>query len=385
MPRHSASSHHARPHDRPDGRRARRSRHVTGFGAVGAVLLLGVALGAPRSASAHEGHPEIRTVAEAMAERAAELRAARAKLPKDLWQTLEYPFDAPHRTVVDFFPGTMAADEGVDLGYQSLEMRRATHGMLRAALSPEGYLTATSIMALEDELRATGAWAGIRISDNYGVHLFGDPAGDVPWGWKFEGHHLSLNVTLAGGAVRTTPMFLGSNPAEVRVGPKAGLRVLAPLQDAGFAFLGSLTDAQRTAATQLTDVANEYIPRGGARTSAGAAGVAAADLTEAQRAALLAIVGAYAALLRPELAQAELDRVVAAGVERLRFEWRGAADRGERHYFRIDGPTVGIEFEAVIEDPAQGANHIHTIWHDPERDFGRDLLREHQAREHGGG
>lgn len=336
----------------------------------------------------HEDHGWFRSHPEL----AAELRdrvevvrtAVRPYLPRTK-QTLNYRLDDPERRVMDFFPGALAADRGVDVGLMQIQGRLATHSLLRTALSHGGYLQIQSIMSMEDFLRGQDVYSSIRDPGNYAVSIYGDPKGSGPWAWKFEGHHLSLNMTFSGDQIRTTPVFLGANPAEVRSGEKTGLRILAPHQDRAFRLLASLDDAQRTAAITKGSIGSAIVERGGAITPAGDGGLSAAEMTESQRGELLSVIAAYAGMMRGELAGSELERIQADGLENLRFQWRGGNDPSERHYYRIDGPSVVIEFDAVVDDPAVGANHVHAVWHDPSRDFGEDLLRAHYEQSHAEG
>lgn len=319
------------------------------------------------------------------ADLAAAARALAASLPANAPPpelALRQPFDATYRTYVDFFPGVMAPNGGAELGAMGLGSRRAAHALLAAGLSREGYLLATRIMSLEEELRALEPTTRTRNPTDYGFHVFGEPGGEAPWGVKIEGHHLSLNFTAHGGQVRGTPVFLGANPAEVRSGPYTGTRTLAPHGDLGLALVGALTPAQRAVAVGDQVASGQIIPRGGAPSVVGDGGLAARDMDPAQRATLRALIETYAHVLRPELAGEELARIDAAGFDGLQFRWLGPTVAGRRHYYRIEGQTVLIEFDRVADPGQNDANHIHTIWHDPERDFGLDLLREHYEHGH---
>jgi len=324
-------------------------------------------------------HPSL---AAELRDRAEAVRASvRPYLPRAK-QTLIYDLDDPERKVMDFFPGALAADRGVDLGLMQIQGRVATHSLLRTALSHGGYLQVQSIMSMEDLLRGQEVYSSIRDPGNYAVSIYGDPTGSGPWGWKFEGHHLSLNMTLSGGQIRSTPVFLGANPAEVRGGEKTGLRILASHQDRAFQLLSSLDESQRSATITKGSIGSEIVERGGAITPAVDGGLSGAEMTGSQRAMLLSVIAAYAGMMRGELATADLERIEADGLEKLRFQWRGGQNPSERHYYRIDGPSVVIEFDALVDDPAAGANHVHAVWHDPSRDFGEDLLRAHYEQSH---
>jgi hypothetical protein len=178
--------------------------------------------------------------------------------------------------------------------------------------------------------------------------------------------------------VATTPAFLGANPAEVPSGPRKGLRVLAVEEDLGRAFLASLTPAQREraviAATAPLDLVTEASRRAAL---ASFEGLPAAEMTPAQRAALMRLLGVYAHNFPDDIAHGHLDRIERAGVERLHFAWAGSAAPKQSHYYRIHGPTHLIEYDN------RGGDHIHTVFRDLQDDFGDSLLARHLQEGHG--
>jgi hypothetical protein len=231
-------------------------------------------------------------------------------------------------------------------------------------------------------LRQLETFGGLmRDPENYSVTVFGSPdSTGAPWGWRLEGHHLSLNFTLVPGKpVAVTPAFFGANPAEVRSGPLKGLRTLAREQDLGRALAQGMDAGQRRrmiiAAQSLGDIVSGP---GREESLASQAGLPAVDLAPAQRELLMQLVEEYARNMRPEVADEHLRRIREAGVERLHFAWAGPVDPGHAHYYRIHGPSVLIEFDNSQND----ANHIHSVWHDPRNVFGADLLRAHYERGH---
>jgi hypothetical protein len=199
---------------------------------------------------------------------------------------------------------------------------------------------------------------------------------------KFEGHHLSINVTLEGESFRGTPLFLGANPAEVRQGPRAGLRVLGAHEDLARRLLASFSDDQRARALDAEGAFRNTINPGRLADVTAPEGLRAAEMSSIQRAMLLEVVARYANTLRPSFAHEELARIEAAGQEQLHFLWQGSTTPDERHYYRIQGPTILIEYDVIADTPDGPANHVHALWRDPERDFGDDLLREHLEAAH---
>ncbi|HEU4369599.1 MAG TPA: DUF3500 domain-containing protein [Methylomirabilota bacterium] len=271
--------------------------------------------------------------------------------------------------------------EGLALKDMPAAARAAAHELMKASLSAAGYGKAVNVIRLEGVLRQLETFGALmRDPENYLVSVFGTPGLGAPWGWRLEGHHLLLNFTLVPGKpIAVTPAFLGANPAEVRSGSLAGLRTLAREQDLGRALAQGMDEAQRQrmviAAQSLGDIVSG--PGRGERLTS-PAGVPAAELGASQRERLVRLVEEYARNMRAEVADAELKRIHEAGLERLHFAWAGALEPGHAHYYRIHGPTVLIEFDNTQND----ANHIHSVWRDPRRDFGTDLLQSHYERGH---
>ena len=267
---------------------------------------------------------------------------------------------------------------GVPLKELSEKSREAAMKLLGAALSEKGKHTALEILTLEGVLRDLENNPGYRDPERYFVTMFGKP-GDATWAWKFEGHHLSLNYTVIDGEVAVTPMFFGSNPAEVRQGPHKGLRVLAAEEDHAMALARALID-DGMGEVVFSEKAPREILTGEERkaTALDPVGVAAADMPAKRREALMELIGIYLDRHHRVLAAAERKRIEAAGTDKIRFGWAGGTRRGEAWYYRIQGPTFLMEGANSQND----ANHIHTTWRAFDRDFGRDLLREHYLEDH---
>jgi len=190
-----------------------------------------------------------------------------------------------------------------------------------------------------------------------------------------EGHHLSLNFTLTGGdKISATPSFLGTNPAEVKEGPRKGLRVLAAEEDLARTLVKSLNDEQKKGAI-LTNVAPKEIITAAERKvkPLETAGISASTLTHGQSEMLMNLIKEYVQRHRPDVAEVDLKKIHHAGIEKIHFAWAGGLERGEGHYYRIQGPTFLMEYDNTQDNN----NHIHAVWRDFENDFGEDLLRRH--------
>ncbi|MGH9242587.1 MAG: DUF3500 domain-containing protein, partial [Vicinamibacterales bacterium] len=219
-----------------------------------------------------------------------------------------------------------------------------------------------------------------RDPNKYFFTVFGQPSATGNWGWRVEGHHISLHFLVAKGTVAaSTPSFAGSNPAEVRDGAEKGKRVLASLEDPGRALVMALDDKQRATAIINTTAPNEIVTNNTLDIKPlSPDGLKASAMTAAQRDLLTKVIDAYAGLMAPDVAAQRMAKIKAAGFENIAFAWAGPVERGALHYYRVQGPTFLIEFDNTQN---QG-NHVHSIWRDFNGDFGRDLLREHIKTAH---
>ena len=270
--------------------------------------------------------------------------------------------------------------EGLPLAKMNESQRQLARALLASGLSQHGLLQADSVMALERVLRAIEN-ADRRDETLYYFTVFGKPADTGAWGWRVEGHHLSVNFTIVDGHISATPNFVGSNPGEVRLpGPQLGQRVLAAEEDLGRALVLSLDNAQRGKAILSDQAPGDILTRNDHQAkSPGPDGISYAALTPAQQKCFQELVALYANRLRHDVADAELKKIADSGWDRLSFAWAGSIKRGEGHYYRIQSPEFVIEYD----NTQNNANHVHTVWRVYAGDFGRDLLQEHYRAEHG--
>ncbi len=294
-----------------------------------------------------------------------------------------FAFDDAERTNWHFVPNRYP---GVELGMLDLDQRRAVHGILRTALSGRGYFETVDIFALETVLRDAAKAAGQafehRDAERYSVAVFGEPSEDGSWGFRLQGHHVSLNLTFAGGRlVGATPRFLGANPHELRQGPRAGERVLGHYEDRARALLASLNANQRAQAILEGKVPADILAAPGADLSVlgEPKGLPAAAMDPAQRELLASLLELHPTALCDDWSAAWK---ASHGVHALRdvyFSWIGSAEKGQAHYWRIHAPEYVIEYDNI----QNGANHPHTVWHDLKNGFGADVLKRHHQAEHG--
>jgi hypothetical protein len=263
--------------------------------------------------------------------------------------------------------------KGVSLKALNGTQREAAHKLLKSALSEKGYKKATGVIVLEEVLREMEGPR--RDPELYFLTIFGEPSPAQPWGWRFEGHHLSLNFSsVTKELTASTPAFLGANPAHVQRGPHQGLRVLANEEDLARELVLSFDERQRKKAVISARAPSDIITGTDRRVDIGRPqGVTAEEMTDEQRALLMRLVEEYIDNMRQNVADAELARIGAAGIENVHFAWAGSVEKGQGHYYRIHGPTFLVEYD----NTQNNASHIHTVWRDPENDFGEDLLRKH--------
>jgi len=289
-----------------------------------------------------------------------------------------FTFDSEERLRWHFVPNELHPRKGVTLKDMTEAQRALAQTLLKTGLSARGYLTATAIVELEKVLQVVEGEKRRfpRDPESYYFAVFGTPGDKAAWGWRFEGHHVSLRFDIVGGSMTaSSPTFFGSNPAEVRLeGPQKGTRVLGAEEDAGRALLDALDDAQRTTAIVQAeapgDIVTMILPKVDPLSPTG---IKSSALTKAQREKLMQLIDVYAGLMAPDLAADRMDRMKKAGLDNIAFAWAGETAKGKKHYYRIQGPTFLVEYDNTQND----GNHIHSVWRDFNGDFGRDLLRDH--------
>lgn len=323
--------------------------------------------------------------------------------------------DVTQRTDWAYFPRNHA---GLPLHEMDIRQQKLAHALLTSALSVHAYAKVTAIMALESVLNLIEGRRldGARDPGRYFLSAFGSP-GDARWGWRCEGHHVSLNFTIVDGKiVSPTPIFLGANPAEVRHGGHAITRPCGEEEDVARELLASLDAGRRDAAilcdaappdfvlANLPSVPDTAVPGDAVPAfmrsvreireawdefpaiaaqalrfaHATPLGLAARDMDGAQRALLSALIDVYISRLPDDLASIERAKIERAGMEGVHFAWAGTEKRGDGHYYRLQGESFLVEYDNTQD----GANHVHAVWRDMANDFGMDGLRGHLRAAH---
>ncbi len=331
---------------------------LTAAGAAGLALGARPALAAPTAAQAVE------SAAHALLRSLSPLARARAT----------FPFAGSERTRWHWTVPASVPRNGLPLGAMSAAQRRLALRLLRASTSPAGYRKALDIMALQGVLQRMDTGIGDPFDpDLYFVSVFGTP-GSTAWGWRLEGHHLSRHFTVARGTVAAEPFFLGAWPTRADTAFRSvgrGYRTMPREEDAAREIVRSLDGRLRARAVFSAQSLTDHLTQNAVRVRPlDQVGVLARDLPSAGQARVLEIVRTYLRNHPPALGRDAFARIDRAGLGRIRFGWAGSMRPGEPHYYRLQGPTFLLEFD----NSRNGGTHIHSVWRDFERDFGRHLL-----------
>ncbi|HSK37906.1 MAG TPA: DUF3500 domain-containing protein [Actinomycetota bacterium] len=312
-------------------------------------------------------------VREAMAAAAAGWLASLA--PGQLAKA-RFPFPADDERTRWYYTPTERG--GLPLAEMGPVSQRLAHRLVASGLSEGGYATAATVIGLENVLDAREGWRrgydGRAVPHRgrdpqlYFVSVFGDP-GEGAWGWRVGGHHVALNYTLlADGRISASPLFLGANPALTRLVGPGVLRPLAAEEDLARGLLDALAPGQLATAVLAEEAPDDILQRNRPAIRPGPPeGLAAAGMLPQQRELLAGLVRQYLRRLPGPLAEVEAARVLGERLEEVRFGWAGSPEPGRPHYYRIQGPGLHIEYDNV----QNGANHVHSVWRDPEGDFGQ--------------
>lgn len=282
------------------------------------------------------------------------------------------PFEDINRYDWHYLPATMIPRNGIALKVLDSTQKIKFYGMLKEFLSDHGVSRTHEIMSYEYLLKELQPENPTRIPDNFFITIYGDPAMDNNWGWKFSGHHVALNFTIVNNQVAFAPFFFGVAPSIVKEGRKKGNRIIKDEEDLGLQLIHSLSIDQKKKAVFQTESFYDIVTTNSAQTAPlREVGIAALELTMEQKLILNKLIVAYLSSMPEQIANIRMERVVKEDMDTITFGWAGGFESTVAHYYRIQGKTFMIEFDNI-----QG-NHIHTVWRDFNGDFGFDLLREH--------
>lgn len=284
-----------------------------------------------------------------------------------------FSYDDPERLNWHYIPRER---KGVPLKALTPAARAAARGLIASSLSGRGFEQVTNVMSLDDVLflLEKGDFAARRQRRdplNYSLSIFGTPSDHGLWGWRVEGHHLSLNFSIKDGrVVASTPEFFGANPALIDAGPGRSIRVLAPLEDLARELMRTCNPAQLK-----TAVVSPKAPKDIWNTNrrqpqlTPLEGLAAADMSHDQRTLLTQLLGEYLKNMPAEVRTEREAKIRDGGFDKIRIAWWGSLERNEKHAYRIQGPTFLIEYNNTQDN----ANHVHSVWRNAEGDFDQPI------------
>lgn len=260
------------------------------------------------------------------------------------------------------------------LGLWDLDGKALTsaEAFVSTGLTVAGYETSLKVRSLEEVLYLLEGGEEHtrrmrRHPHKYYISIFGDPSGDAAWGWRFEGHHLSLNYTVKGGEIlSSTPEFFGANPGLIDAGPGRSLRVLGRREDLARSILKSASDEQQAKIWISQEAPRDIRGAGAAQAEVSdPAGVSAGDMTPEQQKLMKELVGEYLTAMPASVVRRRVKEIEEAGVENVYFAWWGGSELNEPHHYIVQGPTFIIEYNNTQNQ----ANHVHSIWRDLRGDF----------------
>lgn len=293
-------------------------------------------------------------------------------------------------------PVGLRARAGTSIGNMTNEQRRLVHRILSASLSSQGYGKATGIMHLDNLINSfydslyyqkqftDTVYSFIRSLQwshrNYYFAFFGDPHGDK-WGYKLEGHHLSVNFTFSGNTISVTPFFIGTDPSEYMLSEYAGWRVLNQEEDLGLRLVNMLSPGLKKKATLAGEAPADIITAAeSGKRLVDYWGIRGAEMDGVQKNVLEQMIREFVFNMEYDKAVAEYEKIRKAGLDNIYFGWIGGYTETEKHYYIINGPSFLIEFDNS-GGPRQSANHIHAIWREKGNEFGEDVLKQHYGKE----
>ena len=267
---------------------------------------------------------------------------------------------------------------GLPLRDMDPTQRDLAYSILDVTLAPDTALKAKQIMEHELVLgpleveEGTADWD--RNPELYFWTVFGQPGSEGPWGWRVEGHHVSLHINCWGDKViSVTPFFLGANPAEVLKGDKQGLRILDRREDLAVELISSLTEDQKSKAIIHDKAPWDVLMYNSSRAVVhDNEGLPGSELSGSQKETLLSLIAEYVNGMRSDIAEEKMGQIRQQGVDDFRLVWSGVSDRSRDHYYRLHGGNFIVEFVNI----QNGANHIHSVWRDVANDFGEEVMRD---------
>jgi hypothetical protein len=309
---------------------------------------------------------EMATAANAFLTSLDESQAAKAR----------FPFESEERENWGYVPRDR---KGIPLADLDEKQTTLVRDLLKTALSDPGLKKVDAVMALEAFLGEIEKRPDFRDANAYFTSIFGEPSANGTWGWRYEGHHLSLNYTVIDGKhIAVTPSFYAANPAEVLIDHKMkGTRPFHAEEDLARALALILKESGKDVVYTETPPGEILTREERKATQLDPVGLSASEFTATQKEALMTLIAEYADRHRKALSENELAKIK-ADFDNLRFGWAGSLERGKPYYYRIQGTTFLVE----VANIQNNGNHLHAVWRDLANDFGRDLLGDHIKEDH---
>jgi hypothetical protein len=374
-------------------------------------VALAVTLGAAATVLAQRGTAPTGTAAtpaDATARIVASAQALLKTLDDSGRAKVQFPFDGPQKTRWSNLPSGIFRREGLRLGDLTAAQRTAVMTVVETALSRSGFQKIKAIMGGDEVLRnnrsANGPGGGRRGAggrgpggppptggdpgrggpgggnpggggpvafgeDEYYLAFVGTPSTSAPWMLQFGGHHLAINLTLGGTRASLTPSHTAAQPATYTVEGRT-VRPLGGEHDKAFALINALDEAERQKAILNYRVPDLVLGPGQDGRTIQPEGVQASTLNASQQSMLLELVREWAGIMADAYAEVRMTEIKAS-LPQTYFAWSGPTESGSASYFRIQGPTLVIEYA-----PQNGVDHIHTIYRDPTNDYGAKFARK---------
>ncbi len=301
-------------------------------------------------------------------------------LDKDQYAKATFPFDTAERYHWFYVP---IARKGLPTKEMNVAQKEAAMNLLKVSLSNQADQKVLAIMQLEiilKEIENRKPEDNYRDTGKYYFSVFGKPDAKEPWGWRVDGHHVSMNFSSVDGKIASaTPSFMGSNPGRVPSGAEAGKQILKDEADLGFEMLASLSEEQRKKAIYSETAPGDIITVNSKTAKIDKIeGIPFTDLNKEQKQKLMKLISLYIHTYPFGFADEFMRKIEKAGLEKLTFAWSGADAWGKGHYYRIQNPVLLIEYD----NTQNNANHIHTVVRDLTNDWGEDMLKKHYEMEH---
>ena len=279
--------------------------------------------------------------------------------------------------------------KGLPLMEMNEVQRDAALKLMKASVSTSAVKTTLSIMQLEvilKQIEKLPLESNRRHPDKYYFSIFGTPDAQKLWGWRIEGHHVSLNFASENGKIISgTPLFFGSNPAIVPEGyPEAGKQIIKQEEILGLDLLHSFTDEQLKKVIVSDKSPTEIMSSNSAhvlRADSLKTGIYFTEMNKNQQQKLVRLISFYVERYPFGFAHEFMEKIEKAGLDKLIFTWMGAKEAkigNGGHYYRIQNPVLFVEYD----NTQNNANHVHTVIRDLTDDFGEDMLRKHYEQEH---